>query len=107
MTRVRGYEEMAGIVEDAREKLLAEGKPVFIIASHYGTTGLMSFYIPEAQTNVASDPLVYVLPSPKPENQFYFWPSYQPSRAGQNAIFLREATLPTLDEGTSADFFTG
>ena len=96
MTRVRGYEQMASIVEDAREKLLAEGKPVFIIASHYGTTGLMSFYIPEARTNVATDPLVYCQPTPKPENQFYFWPGYKESRTGQNAIYMKELGLPSL-----------
>ena len=96
MTRVRGYEQMASIVEDARAKLLAEGKPVFIIASHYGTTGLMSFYIPEARTNVATDPLVYCQPTRRPENQFYFWPAYNDSRAGQNAIYLKEFGLPPL-----------
>ena len=105
LTRVRGYQQMAAIVEEAREKLLAEGKPVFIIASHYGTTGLMSFYIPEARTNITTDPLVYCQPTAKPENQFYFWPGYKESRAGQNAIFLRETGLPSLVSGTRADFF--
>jgi membrane-associated phospholipid phosphatase len=96
MTRVRGYEEMASIVEQAREKLLAEGKPTFVIAGHYGTTGLMSFYIPEARTNIASDPLVFCRLSNKPENQFYFWPGYKETRAGQNAIYVTESSLPSL-----------
>ncbi|HLX70510.1 MAG TPA: glycosyltransferase family 39 protein, partial [Verrucomicrobiae bacterium] len=99
MTRVRGYEEMANIVEQARQKLLEEGKPVFIIAGHYGTTGLLSFYIPEARTNVATNPIVFCKPSPKPENQFYFWPGYQESHSGQNALYVTEASIPSLAHG--------
>jgi membrane-associated phospholipid phosphatase len=99
LTRVRGYEEMANVVEQQRQKLLADGKPVFIIAGHYGTTGLLSFYIPEARTNIATDPIVFCRPSPKPENQFYFWPGYQENHSGQNALYVTEASIPSLAHG--------
>ena len=59
LTRVRGYDAMAKTVEEVREKFLAEGKPVFIIGGHYGTTGQLSFNIPEARTNIIDKPLVY------------------------------------------------
>ena len=39
--------------------LLAEGKPVFIIAAHYGLVGEISFYLPEAKAAVTSEPLVF------------------------------------------------
>jgi len=74
-----------------------EGKPAFIIGGHYGITGEMSFYLPEARTNIVDRPLVYFLSSDKPENQFYFWPGYREQRQGQNAIFVREMPLPPLN----------
>ncbi len=96
LTRARGYQEMANVVGDAREKLLAEGKPVFVIGNHYGTAGLLSFYLPEARTNVADNPLVYCISSPAPVNQFYFWPGYKESHTGENAIYVKELSLPPL-----------
>jgi hypothetical protein len=99
LTRVRGYGEMAATVEDARDKLLTEGKPVFIIAGHYGTTGELSFNIPEARTNIVANPLVYFMTSSNAVNQFYFWPTYEESRTGQNAIFVRELRVPHLVKG--------
>jgi hypothetical protein len=104
LTRVRGYREMAATVAEARDKLLAEGKPVFIIAGHYGTTGELSFYLPEARTNVVANPLVYFLTSSNAVNQFYFWPGYE-NRTGQNAIFVREMHVPRLAKGTFNNFF--
>src|SRR6185312_7904871 len=96
LTRVRGYRTMAETVEAQREKLLADGKPVFIIGAHYGTTGHLSFYIPEARTNVATNPLVYCETSTEAKNQFYFWPSYVGNRTGDNAIFVKEVSTPKL-----------
>ena len=87
--RVRQWSEVARVVGEARQELLAEGKPVFIIADHYGIAGLTAFYLPEAKTNVTAEPLVFCRPTPNPVNQFYFWPGYE-SRKGQNAIFVRE-----------------
>ncbi|HKI70055.1 MAG TPA: glycosyltransferase family 39 protein, partial [Verrucomicrobiae bacterium] len=88
LRRVRRWREVALIVGQARQKLLAEGKPVFIICGHYGITGLISFYLPEAREHVKNDPFVYYRTTNKPENQFYFWPSYE-NREGQNAIYVR------------------
>jgi membrane-associated phospholipid phosphatase len=87
--RVREWSEVARVVGDARKDLLAEGKPVFIIAGHYGLVGVISLYLPEAKAAVEKEPLVFSQPSPTPENQFYFWPGYK-DRKGQNAIFVRE-----------------
>jgi hypothetical protein len=99
--RVRGWSMEAKLVESAREKLAAEGKPAFIIAGHYGITGLYSFYIPQAQTALKSAPLVYSADSDEPVNQFYFWPeyNYRDQRKGQNAIFAAEAGLYKLEDG--------
>jgi 4-amino-4-deoxy-L-arabinose transferase-like glycosyltransferase/membrane-associated phospholipid phosphatase len=87
--RVRGWKDVALVVNAAREELMAEGKPVFIITDHYGMAGELSFYLPEAKTNVCRQPLVYYRTSPVPRNQFYFWPGYE-NRKGQNAIFFIE-----------------
>jgi hypothetical protein len=87
--RVREWDTTARVVDEARQRLLAEGKPVFIITDHYGLAGQISFYLPEARTNVQGTPLVYCRSSDVPENQFYFWPGYG-ERKGQNAIYVRE-----------------
>jgi hypothetical protein len=98
-TRVRAYREMAVTVEAARENLLKDGKPVFIIGGHYGTTGHLSFYIPEARTNVADHPIVFYQTSTNAINQFYFWPGYKGNRTGDNAIYVREMAMPPLKKG--------
>jgi hypothetical protein len=87
--RVRQWDATAQAVEQARQQLLSEGKPVFIITDHYGLAGQISFYLPEARTNVQNATLVYCRSTAEPENQFYFWPGYN-ERKGQNAIYVRE-----------------
>jgi hypothetical protein len=87
--RVRAWDGVARTVGEARQDLLTEGKPVFIIAEHYGLAGTISFYLPEAKESVRGEPLVYCQSTEKPENQFYFWPGYD-GRKGQNAIFVNE-----------------
>jgi Dolichyl-phosphate-mannose-protein mannosyltransferase len=87
--RVEGWPETAQFVEAARQKLLAEGKPVFIIGGHYSITGELSFYIPEARALIRDHPLVYYIHSTKPDNQFFFWPGYL-DRKGQNALYVNE-----------------
>jgi membrane-associated phospholipid phosphatase len=104
-TRARGYHEMAVTVEAARENLMKDGKPVFIIGGHYGTTGHLSFYIPEARTNVADHPVVFYQTSTNAINQFYFWPGYVGNRTGDNAIYVREMATPPLKKGTLRHFF--
>jgi membrane-associated phospholipid phosphatase len=87
--RVRGWTDTAKLVGNARNELLSEGKPVFIIGDHYGTVGQVSFYLPEAKARVRNDPLVFYKTSPDPRNQFYFWPGYT-NRHGENAIYFVE-----------------
>jgi membrane-associated phospholipid phosphatase len=89
LRRVRGWKKTAEVAEQARNELLKEGKPVFIIGSHYGITGEISFYSDEAREAVRTNPLVYSISSPHPRNQFHFWPGYD-SRKGENAVFIRE-----------------
>ncbi len=87
LRRVRGWNDTAQMVSTARNELLSEGKPVFIIGDHYGMVGQVSFYLPEARDRIQSDPLVYYVTSPYPRNQYYFWPGYT-NRHGENAIFV-------------------
>lgn len=99
--RVRAWKQEAVIVENAREKLQANGKPSFIICSHYGITGLYSFYIPQAHRDVEnSQPMVYPADFNVPKNQFYFWPEYNylATRKGQNAIYVSEIDLYVLEK---------
>ncbi len=92
LRRVRAWKPTAAFVETEREKLEAEGKPAFIIADHYGMTGLFSFYLPGAHAALKTVPLVYCVDTDEPVNQLYFWPdyNYRANRKGQNAIFVSE-----------------
>ncbi len=93
LVRVRGWSETARIVEEERKQLASEGKPVFVIGSHYGITSVVAFYIPEANATAGSDkPLVYYQAAEHPENQFYFWPGYS-GRKGENAIYIQRIKL--------------
>ncbi len=87
--RVREWDKTAFAVDGARQELLTEGRPVFIITAHYGMAGEVSFYLPEARASLKTIPLVYYQTSASPENQFYFWPGYT-ERKGENAIYVRE-----------------
>ena len=93
LRRVRGWRETAKLVGTARERLLAEGKPVFIIGGHYGITGLLSFYLPEARAAVTGQPLVFSPTTDRPRNQFYFWPGYT-DRKGHNALYVQGSERP-------------
>jgi membrane-associated phospholipid phosphatase len=100
LRRVRGWSQIAKAVSADQAKLLAEGKPVFVITDHYGMAGELSFYMPDARSAVKSgDALVYFKTSTHPKNQFYFWPGYREVRRGQNAVFVKEADLPRLIPG--------
>ncbi len=94
LRRVRGWTETARVVEAERQKLLTEGRPVFLIGNHYGITGQLSFYLPEARAAVqAGRPWVYFRSSDVPLNQFFFWPGYL-DRKGQNALFVMPTDRP-------------
>jgi len=97
--RVWAWKESTALVEAARRKLEAEGKPAFIIADHYGLTGLFTFYLPSAPATGL--PLVYPISSPYPNNQFYFWPEYRyaKNRHGENAIYVSEVGPYDLEKG--------
>jgi membrane-associated phospholipid phosphatase len=95
--RVREWSEVARVAGEARRELLAEGKPVFIIADNYQMVGVISFYLPEARAAVTKEPLVFYQTTPVPVNQFYFWPGYQDHK-GQNAIFIRELERDRRDD---------
>ena len=96
LRRVDGWKETAQTVGEARAQLLAEGKDVLIIGSHYGLTGQITFYLPEARTGLPDNPLVYYRTSDKPRNQFYFWPGYRERHRSANAIYVDEAALLKL-----------
>lgn len=88
LRRVRNWSDTARLVEAERRKLAAEGPPVFVIGNHYGITGQLSFYLPEAKAAVqAGRPFVYFKSGDLPSNQFYFWPGYS-DRKGENALFV-------------------
>ena len=99
--RVRAWKQTAALVETAREKLETEGKPAFIIASHYDVTGLFTFYSPPARAALKTRPLVYCIDSDAPQNQFYLWPQYdyRASRKGQNAIYAEYLNPYPLEHG--------
>ena len=96
--RVRAWQPAAALIESEREKLeTAEGKPAFIIADHYGLTGLCTFYSPPARAAaLKSKPLVYCIDADGPNNQLYFWPEYRyrEHRQGQNAIYAADYLRP-------------
>jgi 4-amino-4-deoxy-L-arabinose transferase-like glycosyltransferase/membrane-associated phospholipid phosphatase len=101
LRRVRAWQPTTALVEGQREKLAAEGRPAFIIADHYGMTGLFTFYLPQAKAALPSGPLVYCADSDEPKNQFYFWPdyNYRANRQGQNAIYVSELDPYPLEPG--------
>ena len=87
LRRVRGWKQMALEVRETRQQLAKEGRPVFIIGGHYGTTSLLNFYLPEASAGLVDRPLVYFRLLAAPKNQYYFWNDYG-DRKGQNAIYV-------------------
>ena len=88
LIRVRGWSAMAEVVEKQRQELMKDGREVFLLGSHYGITSLLSIYIADANKGVPDDPIVYYPRADHPENQYYFWKSYE-DRKGQDAIFVR------------------
>jgi len=107
LRRVDGWRETAQAVGEARRQLLAEGKDTLILGSHYGLTGQITFYLPEARPGLPDNPLVYYRTSDKPRNQFYFWPGYRSQHKGANAIYVDEAKLPRFKRGWVWDWLAG
>ncbi len=107
LTRVRAHSELARVVGEVLRTLAKEGKPAFVIGDHYGITGLMTFYMPEAKARVLNDPLVFCQPSERPVDQFYFWPGYLKTHKSQNAIFVDRHDEPKLVEGWMTKWWRG
>ncbi len=101
LRRARAWKATSVVVEQARQMLLAEGTPAFIITDHYGLTGEFTFYSPEARAAMLTQPLVYYRISSRPDNQLYFWPEYRyrNGRKGQNAIYVTEQDPYRLESG--------
>jgi hypothetical protein len=101
--RVRAWNSAASVAEAEREKLEAQGQPVFIIGSDYALTGECTFYSPVARKAVAlKKPLVYCVDTDKPENQYYFWPEYNYRtawRQGENAIYVEDIGPGKMEPG--------
>jgi membrane-associated phospholipid phosphatase len=97
--RTAGWRETALFVDAARVHFDSNA---FIIADHYGTTGLYSFYSFRARAAAVTDkPLVYCVDSEKPINQFPFWDeyNYRQHRRGENAIFVLRLDPYPLEHG--------
>ena len=99
--RLRGWREAARTVEAERTRFDANA---FVIADHYGTTGLYSFYSNPARAGaISGQPLVYCVDcDPKqPINQFPFWDEYiyGKHRQGENALFVIHLAPYKLESG--------
>lgn len=97
--RARGWRETAQVVETERENL---GTNTFIIADHYGPTGLFTFYSAPARAAATNGtPLVYCVASDRIINQFPFWDeyNYREHRQGQNALFVLRLDPYPLEKG--------
>jgi hypothetical protein len=102
--RVRGWKDMAVMLENERQSVARDGSPVFFIMDHYGIAAELSFYHSTARYSPLGEPLVYYVRSLQPENQFFFWPGYQ-HRKGQNALYVVENKNPQPPHPTLlADF---
>jgi hypothetical protein len=89
LRRVRGHREFARQVAAVRTNLLAEGKPVFVIADHYGRAGLLSFYMPGGPESLPDQPFIYEARSEHVRSQFQVWPGYG-HRKGETALYVRQ-----------------
>lgn len=87
LNRVRGGSDLAAVVAEQRKALEGEGKPVFLIADHYGRASLLNFYLHTEPEFVRDGKIAYTLSSTLPRNQYWFWSGYE-HRVGENAIFV-------------------
>jgi membrane-associated phospholipid phosphatase len=105
--RLFGWRETAQLVEAERAKFDTNA---FIIADHYGTTGLYSFYSAPARAAAnAHTPLVYCVDADRTLNQFPFWDeyNYRHHRQGENAIFVLRLDPYPLETGWLKKWFHG
>jgi membrane-associated phospholipid phosphatase len=105
--RLFGWRETAQLVETERAKFDTNA---FIIADHYGTTGLYSFYSAPARAAAnARTPLVYCVDADRTLNQFPFWDEYdyRQHRHGENALFVLRLDPYPLENGWLKKWFLG
>jgi hypothetical protein len=75
--RLLGWRSIAARVEQARAEIEAEkGRPVFLIANHYGLASIISFYLQNRRVEGPGHPAVYTPETQTAENQYNFWPRY-------------------------------
>jgi hypothetical protein len=91
LKRVRGHREFAMELAAVRTNQMQGGRPVFVIADHYGKAGLLSFYMPGGKESLPDAPFIYTLRTGRIASQFDLWPGYE-SRKGEDALFVRRAT---------------
>ena len=95
----RGGRETALVVEAERSKFDTNA---FVIADHYGTTSLYTFYSAPARAAAkTSQPLVYCVDSSQTNDQFPFWDeyNYRKHRQGENALFVLRLAPYKLESG--------
>ena len=99
----RGGRETARVVEAERAGF---DPAAFIIADHYGTTGLYSFYSPPARAAAGTAkqtkrPLVYCINTGEIIDQFAYWDDYdyRQHRLGENALFVQHLPPYKLEPG--------
>jgi hypothetical protein len=95
----RGGRETALVVEAERSQFDARA---FVIADHYGATGLYTFYSAPARAAAkTSQPLVYCVDSGQLTDQFPFWDeyNYRKHRRGENALFVLRLAPYKLESG--------
>jgi hypothetical protein len=98
LRRARGWHDMADVVGEEWRKLRGRDTNAFIIGEHYGTSGILSFYLPEAARDPKNDPVVFYLATPQPENQFWFWKNYL-DRKGAAALFVQQVDMTKPGRG--------
>jgi 4-amino-4-deoxy-L-arabinose transferase-like glycosyltransferase len=99
-TRLRGWRKGAEAVDEFRKAYEKEtGKPVFLIAGHYGVASELCFYLPEKRIESPGHPAVYVVESPVPENQFYYWGRYDEYEARTTPV--RDDQAESAEDGIS------
>ncbi len=105
LVRVRGHREAAAMIRKEREQLLKEGRPVMVVADHYGWAGQLSFYMDGPGPVVAKAPTVTVLESARPINQVWFWPEYRySSRPGITVLYVHPEGRTGLDASWATRF---
>ncbi len=105
LVRVRGHREAAAVIRKEREQLLKEGRPVMVVADHYGWAGQLSFYLDGPGPVVAKTPTVSVLESERPINQIWFWPEYRYSgRPGISVLYVHPEGRTGLDASWASRF---